>query len=120
MAQNTNTNTNKKAPMDWDRLADAFQEAYLKRCSEKNIGITDIDCSIDQDNVLSSVKVEVKVYGLAGAPAREAIHNKATGAKNKDVETIGLSYGSNKLVFVLDDSYSINANDYTLTYKLAA
>lgn len=110
----------KKAPMDWERLSDTFKDAYLKLCQDNDIGITDIDCNIDQNDVLSAVQVEVKVYGLAGAPSRDQMHNKATGKMKKEAKSVVFAYGNHDLTFELVDSYAINANDYSLFYKLKA
>ena len=104
--------------MDAERLAELFEKALQKASEENELDIHDVDCAVERDNAASLPKIEVRVYGLAGAAPRDKIHNKKTGKIAKGASPIKFEHGDKEFVFKLVDSFGLNTNDYLLVYQM--
>ena len=101
-----------------EELETLFTDAYEKHIASLN-NIGSYECSCKRDSGTNDVKVEVMVVGLAGSPTIEAY--KDGKVENSDRVVIDRTEDDRpSLVFdhVPEEDYILNANDYSVVYKL--
>jgi hypothetical protein len=98
-----------------ENIQDLFETAFEEQIASNN-EITEFECKCIRSSAHGDkVSVEVTVSGMAGSPTFDDF---IQGNVNRS-GVVNLSYGDDKFKFKLeqDQSISLNANDYMVTYS---
>lgn len=109
----------KLSSIENEKLGSIFEESFRENLkNNRNIQIDEFECLVEKDFINKKTRVVVTVFGMAGTTSRKSFHDKKSGKIIAGAERILIrdSDGKELGFFVLEDSFDINANDYSAHY----